>query len=169
LLEVGRPPPETGHPEEHEREFNRRLHLLTDKPLIDDASLSGTPRFGGLLAKMLENVTFNGEEAAIKHAIKELRTYVMIDTRIRALEKAKKHAEAVELCIGAGADESNAAFDRFDGALLDVLKINHDAFDAAINRSDEKLKTAEFAVPFSIGLIVVLTFLGLRKRIAEYD
>src|SRR5262249_48725621 len=114
------------------------------------------------------NITFPGEREAATRMIREFARYDVIDGRIRALEQGGKHAEAINLCIGLGADQSNAVFDRFDRALLDTLEINRKAFGASAKRGEDALSTAKLWSPLAAAAIAALALLGLRPRLREY-
>ena len=123
----------------------------------------------GLFADELHNVTFPGERAAALEMTRAFRAYYKIDQQIRKLEGTGKHDQAVQLCIGSGASESNAAFARFDEALAKVVKINRTEFDAVIEDGDDMLRRAELFDPAFAILIALLTWAGLRPRLKEYD
>jgi PAS domain S-box-containing protein len=125
-------------------------------------------RFRGYLWDALGNITFEGEAEAATQTLREFEAYYAIDGRIRALEQAGKHADAVELCIGTRPDESNAAFDRFDEALLHTAAINRNAMDAAVVKGDSGLKRAEWMDPAFALMIALLGWLGLRPSLREY-
>jgi hypothetical protein len=125
--------------------------------------------FRGFLWDELANITFPGEADAAIRTIRAFESYHAIDGRIRALEQAGKHADAIELCIGTRPDESNAAFDKFDAALLDTLSINKKAFDAVVAKGDAGLKRAEWLDPLMAVVIALLTWWGLRPRFREYS
>jgi hypothetical protein len=125
--------------------------------------------FRGFLWDELANVTFEGEADAAIRTIRAFQTYYAIDGRIRALEQSGRHADAVELCIGTRPDESNAAFDKFDHALEETLKINKNAFDRAVDKGDAGLKRAEWLDPAFALAIALLTWWGLRPRFREYS
>src|ERR1700744_5539970 len=101
--------------------------------------------------------------------IREFAAYDRIDAQIRKLEQSGKHAEAIQLCIGSGENESNAAYDRFDKALLKVIDINHKEFDATVDYGMGALKPAPPLLPVAMLLVVFLTLLGIRPRLREYS
>jgi hypothetical protein len=125
--------------------------------------------FSGFLWDELANVTFDGEGDAALRTLDAFDTYYAIDGRIRALEQSGKHADAIELCIGTRPDESNAAFDKFDAALLETTSINKKAFDAVVIKGDGGLRRAEWLDPAFAIAIALLTWWGLRPRFREYS
>jgi hypothetical protein len=133
-----------------------------------DARTARTLKGQGFLADELANITFEGEEDAARATAAAWIDYLHIDARIRALEGASRHAEAVGLCNGLQPGQSDWAFDRFDKALERTLKINQDQFDAAIGRG--------FAHVAWLALLLVPIFLapalgaaiGIRQRLAEF-
>jgi hypothetical protein len=154
-----------------ERAYHDKVRRLASAPQPDEsvfAKRGPPPTYTGLFADELRNITFPGEREAAARMIRAFAGYDAIDGRIRALERSGKHDQAVDLCIGLGADQSNATFDRFDRALLDVLEINRRAFDATIERGQDGLRTAAVLAPLASIVIAVLALLGLRPRLREY-
>ena len=74
----------------------------------------------------------------------------------------------MQKCIGLGADKSNAAFDRFDKALQEVVAINHKEFDATIDSGMSALALAAEILPVASLLIGFLALFGIRPRLREY-
>ncbi len=128
----------------------------------------GVARDTGLLWDELDNVTFPGELNSATAMMSAFRDYMVIDAKVRKLAASGKTADAIELAIGSRLDESNAAFERFDGALVDTLNINRVAFDAAIDTTSRALKVAEVVLVVLSLAIAALTWLGLRPRLREY-
>jgi hypothetical protein len=124
--------------------------------------------YTGYFAAELGNITFPGEKEAALKMIREFAGYDRIDAQMRKLEQSGKHADAIQLCIGSGENESNAAYDRFDKALLKVIDINHKQFDATVDDGIGALKTARSILPVAVLLVVFLTLLGIRPRLREY-
>lgn len=162
-----------------ESDFLKNIALLTSKPQLASGPLGAealrlinhgrrNPDFKGYFWDELANVTFDGEGDAATGMVKAFSLYYAIDDRMRALERAGKHDDAVELCIGSRPDESNAAFDRFDQGLLATLAINRQAFDATVEKGDLGLKKASWMDPGFAVVIAVLGWLGLRSRRREY-
>ena len=145
-----------------EASFAGHVADLTDSPENE------TPAHG-LFADELHNITFDGEKQAAVEMTRAFRAYYRIDRRIRKLESSGKHEAAVELCIGSGADESNAAFDRFDEALAKVITINRTEFDRVVEEGDGTLRRAEWLDPAIAIAIALLTWLGVRTRLREYQ
>jgi hypothetical protein len=126
------------------------------------------PAATGLLWDELYNITFRGEYEAASSMVMAFSAYVVIDEQIRKLMAAGRMDEAIELCIGDKADESNAAFDRFDRALSATLQVNRDAFDREMDTTRRDLRSAETTSTLLAVLIAALTWLGLRPRLREY-
>jgi hypothetical protein len=150
-----------------EAAFARNVHVLASDP--DEVKrLSKDWKSTGLFVDELGNVTFPGERDAARAMVKGFLEYLAIDKKIRSLEKAGKHADAIELCIGTRPDESNAVFGRFDELLEEVVTINRKAFDRAIDDADGQLRRAEFFDPMFCASIAALVFFGVRRRLQEY-
>lgn len=122
----------------------------------------------GLLGAELANITYPGEEDAAKATLDNWLTYLNIDGQIRRLESAGQHAEAVRLCLGVDANQSDWAFNRFMTALQHTIDLNQHQFDQAIQRAQKK----EFWLWLMLLTIFLCPFLGsvigLRQRMAEF-
>jgi hypothetical protein len=150
-----------------ESSFAKNVRVLATDPneLVKRASGFGS---AGLFVDELTNVTFPGEGEAAKKMVGAFNAYLAIDRKIRNLETSGKHSEAIELCIGSRPDQSNATFARFDAALEETATINRQAFDREIDDADGKLKRAEYLSPILSIALVLLAFVGIRRRLAEY-
>lgn len=155
----------------YEAAYKDKVKKLASEPQPSPQVLGAkTPptSYTGYFGDALRNITFAGERDAIVAMISAFAEYDRIDQRIRQLDRGGDHAAAVELCIGLGANQSNAAFDRFDAALHKVIEINRAEFDKAITTGQDALATAAILVPAASILIAVLAFLGIRPRLREY-
>ena len=151
----------------HQSAFESRIARLTSRP--DDAKASmRTLDTSTLFAQMLHNVTFAGEQDAAALMIRTFAAYYKIDGKMRRLELAGKHDDAIALCIGDADDGSNAALAKFDAALERMLAINVKAFGRTIDSADAGLRTAEVWDPILAIAIAVLAYLGMRPRLKEY-
>jgi hypothetical protein len=158
-----------------EQAYKDKVQKLASTAQPDDAlysSLSVAKKvpggYKGLFATEMRNITFPGEREAGVKMIRAFAAYDKIDGAIRAFERTGKHGEAVQLCIGLGALESNAAFDRFDQALHEVVTINHKAFDATVDSGMSALAQAAKILPIASLLIGFLALFGIRPRLREY-
>jgi hypothetical protein len=158
-----------------EQAYKDKVNKLATVPQPDDAMLSSMTankkvpdRYQGLFANEMRNITFRGEREAALKMIRAFAAYDKIDANIRLLERAGKHAEAVQLGIGLGALESNAAFDRFDKALREVVAINQKEFDATVESGLSALAMAAIVLPVASLLIAFLALFGIRPRLREY-
>jgi hypothetical protein len=124
--------------------------------------------FKGMLAVETRNITFPGESAAAIQSVGTFGDYLAIDRRLRELENAGRHAEAVALCVGNREGESNWAFEQFDNALGRTLDINQKEFDKAVERGFRALMGHEIASVIVIGLVIALAYFGIRPRLMEY-
>ncbi len=121
----------------------------------------------GYLADELNNITFSGELSAAEQALQTFLDYLKIDQRIRALKDLQ---QARDLCLGTKYGQSDWAFDQFDQALGKTIKINRDWFDSSLKDGAGWLAGLDWLLPLGLALAVsLLTFLGLRPRLREYD
>jgi hypothetical protein len=156
---------------EYEQRYRDKVRELISTPQIDEASLARNPlptSVTGLFADELRNITFRGEREAATRMITAFAEYDRIDVAIRALERGNQHDKAVDLCIGSGENQSNAAFKRFDDALKAVVDLNHREFDTIVDEGTHALAVATYLGPVASILIALLALLGIRPRLREY-
>jgi hypothetical protein len=155
----------------YDASFKQKAAQLVDRPLDEQAvraAAAGQVQFKGRLADELNNITFNGELSAASDTLRAWVQYVSLDGRLRALEQAGQHAEAVALDVGTQPGQSNWAFDQFDQALGRTLEINQREFDAAVQSAFDDLNGADLLGPIAALIVAVLVWAGLRPRLAEY-
>jgi hypothetical protein len=132
------------------------------------------PGFSGSLAKGLDNVTFpdtdpmRDEPTQSLATLRGFGTYVELDAKIRSLENAGRHADAVRLCMGMAPGESNRAFFDFDESLGRWLAINQTWMDRYRDRAFADVESLLLAGPLAMLAVLILTFIGLRPRLREY-
>jgi hypothetical protein len=124
--------------------------------------------FTGFLAVELSNITFAGERTTAEEMARFWGHYVTIDQKIRTLETTGHHAEAIAMCLGMGANESNHVFSQFDKALGAMLSINQKAFDAAVTHAFSLLEPLPWGLFASAAITVALIWWGLGLRLREY-
>jgi tetratricopeptide (TPR) repeat protein len=162
---------------QHQESFTKHVKEIMSFPsgvTLDDIdqAIGSEKRTGkkfnevtGLIAGAVNNVTFKGEGPALVKALKAWQNYVDIDNKIRDLEKAGKHQEAINLCLG----ESDDAYGLFKKALDEVQKINEKESDNALAESDRALYGFEIQAAIALVLVALLTQIGLQPRIKEYE
>ena len=156
---------------QYEEAFILKSKQIVDGTLTDEnisAAEQKQIKFGGMLATELKNITFDGEEAAALATLKGYKLYRDIDARIRALEVAGRHREAIDLCIGTKEGESNWAFDQFDTNLGKTLDINQTEFDREVDSMFSALRWLPLLAPIATLAIIILTWFGLQPRLREY-
>ena len=138
--------------------------------------------FTGYIADELKNITFPGERRAAIKTLAAYEDYLEIDAEMRRLQNSGQHQDAVNLCIGNAVGQSDWAFDQFDQALGETLRINQQHFDQSVNDGlasvgalnghlslSEVAHTLELkSLIFSVA-IAILIALGLAPRIKEYE
>jgi hypothetical protein len=159
----------------YETAYANKVRLLSTAPDFPPASRSqvATLRpgqhvlFQGYFADEFNNLTFGGEREAATTMAATFATYYKTDGDIRKLVRMKDDVSrraALALCLG----RSNDEFDRFDRALMQVIKINRDEFDTVLTHADGALRTAEWLDPLFAIAIALLGWLGIRARLREY-
>ena len=162
---------------EHGQAFQVEASALAQAPLsLSGAQLVAALRertdvdgFQGYLADELKNITFPGEREAALDTLTAWLGYLEVDARIRNLEHARQHREAVELCTGTLEGGADWALVRFDKALGRTLAINQNAFDRAVRNGREALSGLEWKAAAVALIAAVLVVVGLAPRIREYQ
>lgn len=127
------------------------------------------PGFSGSLADELNNVRFDGEGQAALEALQALGDYCAIDGKMRQLERSGAHQEAVKLSLGYERNGSNYQFSKYDDALGRTLKINEGHLSHAVKSALHNLHGLASASLWLSLLIVICAYLGLRRRMEEYQ
>jgi hypothetical protein len=165
------------HASDYEATFVDKTRLLVNlspstspEQAVAAAERGDTPlKFTGYLADELNNITFAGERDAALETLAAFQRYMAIDAQIRQMERAGRHQEAINLCIGSSEGESDWAFDQFDAALRKTLDINQAAFDESVKQGFDAVGELEIEACAAALAIAVLTVLGLAGRIREYQ
>lgn len=151
--------------------FSKTAQLLAGPPPAEAVALAASGRFKdikGFIGVELNNITYPGEREAALELLGTYADYVGIDRKIRDLERAGRHAEAVVLCVGTAPGQSDWAFQRFDKALLKVIEINEHFFQTQIASAFSLLAWIPWTLPLAALAIAVLGWFGLQPRIREY-
>jgi len=125
-------------------------------------------RLGGYFGTELRNITFTGERAAAEETLARYQIYQRDDRRIRSLATGGDLRAAIAFCTSYQPGDSNYAFGQYDEALTAVTAINQKAFDEAISAGNTDLDGWYLKLAAAAAAIAVLTFLGVRRRLAEY-
>ena len=156
----------------HEEAFFSKAARLLSGPLPEQAAAQATTGqfkdIKGFIGAELNNITYPGEREAALDLLRTFVDYVDIDRKIRDLERAGRHAEAIALCVGTAPGQSDWAFQRLDKALLKVLDINERFFAAQIESAFSYLAWIQWALALVGIAIAILGWLGLQPRIREY-
>ncbi|MBD2777413.1 hypothetical protein [Iningainema tapete] len=125
--------------------------------------------FSGLMANVLNNISFPGEKEVALATLSNFGTYLTINQQIRQLEQSGKHTEAIALSTGYNKGESNWAFDQFKKEHTKAQDINKEAFEKAVAQGFKDVEGFEIVAPVVAVAISLLTLFGLLPRIKEYD
>jgi hypothetical protein len=151
--------------------FHAAASAMFSAKLPPDGSLPanlGTLKGTGFLGDELANITYAGEDQLARTELQYWLEYVHIDDRIRALEAAGQHAQAVALCLGTQPQQSDWAFERAIGALRATLRLNEDQFASTIARaSNDARMLGLLLLPLLVAPLLGAS-LGLRPRLAEF-
>jgi len=148
-----------------------------DKPVtagLDARTASPLDGMDGALRKALDNITFpdanplKDEPTQSAETLRTFGVYYSLDAKIRELELAGRHADAVAFCLSMQEGKSNWAFFKFDESLEHWLQLNEDWMHRYTAAAFSDIAGLQYAAPVLSLLIAVLVFLGLRLRLKEY-
>jgi hypothetical protein len=143
---------------------------MTPEQLLTSVRAGGhVDGFTGYLADELNNITFPGEQEAAYQTLANWEQYLEADRRVRQIESAGQHQQAVSLSLGTESGQAVWAFNQFDQALATTLDINQHAFDASVSQGLSALSGLEIASSIMIAFTAALVILGLAPRIREYE
>lgn len=163
--------------DERNRRMAERLRRGEDPVAAGEHVRGELPLDGmdGSLKTALDNVTFPDAEhpeadeptqsAATLHTFGR---YVALDTRIRALENAGQHAEAVRVCLSMAPGDSNWAFFQFDEALGRWIALNERWMERYRDAALRDVAVLPWLAPIGALAIAALVALGLWPRLREY-
>jgi hypothetical protein len=125
--------------------------------------------FGGFFGTELNNITFPGERTAAEGTLAAYQVYQLDDRHLRSLATEGNLSAAIAFDIGTTPGNSDYAFTQYDAALVAVIQINQNAFDAAVHDAQTQLTGWTTIIPGLASLLIVgLTALGLWRRVSEY-
>ncbi|HEY7180387.1 MAG TPA: hypothetical protein VIC84_03160 [Blastocatellia bacterium] len=142
------------------------LHTRSEHPLDG---------MDGALKKALDNITFpdtdplKDEPTQSAETLRTFGVYYGLDARVRELELAGRHAEAVRFCLSMKEGESNWAFFNFDKSLGNWIKLNEEWMRRYTEAAFADVAGLQYAAPIVSVLVAALAFFGLRSRIREYS
>jgi len=139
-----------------------------EKELHTERQCLNVPGLTGTLADEFANVEYPGEGKAALETLVALEQFVDADRRMRELERAGNHAEAIKVCMGYEPGRVKSAFEQFNEALGRGLAINQEHFDLQIISATDDLKgLGRLSQMFAI-VIILCVYLGLSPRLREY-
>jgi hypothetical protein len=153
-----------------------RLTHGEDAVSAGEAARTARPLAGmtGSLQRALDNVTFPSpdpvadEPTQAAETLRAFGVYHALDAKLRELENAGDHAEAVRFCVSMKPGESNWAFFQFDAALGRWLAINEGRMQryTAAGFADVAL-LPYLALAMALAIAALLAF-GFQARLREY-
>lgn len=155
----------------YQESFNAKTTSMASTPITDQVladARSGRVNFEGHLADELRNISLPGEREAAFDALRWYAAYMGVDRQIREHVGKGEYSQAVARSIGTSEGDANFAFERFDSALGQTVAIKQAAFDSEVSSAFSWLAWLDLAGIIVGLLVVVLTWLGLRPRLAEY-
>lgn len=163
--------------ERHEKSFLARSAEIAQPPqgltlgvLAATAKSGGAlpADFKGLIADELHNITFPGEREAASAVLEQWNLYLGIDGKIRELNRKGERDAAIALCVGSAENQSNWAFAKFETALRASIRINQDAFDAAVGHAQSRIARLEWFVSAVCLMLIVVILAAVRHRLRGF-
>lgn len=154
--------------------FSRSCQTLSSAPEFPPdaeraASQEGAPLpFTGLFADAFANAAFRGERDAALEMARAFASFHRADASMRRAARGGADGR-LSLARALALGEANDAFEQFDASAQRVQLLNEDVFEKVIGEADRGLKSAEMWDPALAVAICALSWLGVRKRLAEYD
>jgi hypothetical protein len=133
---------------------------LLDRPLRDRYQTDFQAKSQQLMDGALE---------ASGDAAKAYSAFFGMYQKIRSLDVGGQRAQAIAFNAGNDPGESNWAFTQFDQALGKSIDTNQKKLDADIASGFGAVAGYDYIAPVAAFLIILLTFLGLRPRMKEYE
>ncbi len=170
---------DTANAAQHEQSFKLKMGEVLKIPPTQSLNLTienirqwqstaDQKNITALFADEFNNITFTGEKQLAIETFKALQQYLVIDQQIRTLFKSGKIAEAIALCLGEQAGQSNWAFDRYKDLHTKLMDLNEKEFNQNIASGNDRLDRFEIIAVLAMGSIATLTLFGLRPRLLEY-
>ena len=150
--------------------FATATRSLVDRPLTDELvrdARAGRVGFNGLLADELRAAGSDRERSAVVRVLEVYRTFLAVDTQVRAQQAQGNLAAAAQLALGTDKGQLTFAFADVDWYLGEVIDMLQGEFDAAME-SAERVIAATTASELLTLAVAALTFWGLQPRIDEY-
>lgn len=137
----------------------------------DAADLPSTLAADGAFGAEFRNITFDGETQKAYTAFADYDVYIQDDARLRAMPLASPHDLEAAIDFDTDADtpgSSDRAFNDYAKALDDLIGLNQAHFDSSMPAARDGIGTWTW-LPYVLALLMIgLTLLGLRPRLAEY-
>ena len=164
------------HAEQHQRSLVSHLDAVASPPsgLSPEQLLAAVRErrriegFSGYLADEVNHVTFRGDRDAAWNTLAAWQRYRAFAPQILQLERSGQPRKAIELCVGTKEGQAGSAFQEFDAALGEGLRLDQIAFEDALGRSESALAGLEVGAGLAAGLVAVLVFAGFAPRLREY-
>jgi hypothetical protein len=134
-------------------------------PAFDSANVA----FGGYLGTELNNVTFPGEGPAALAATQAYQAYEQSDRVLRETAQSGNLTGAIAFDTGSGPAQSDGIYTDYLTKLRKVTTINEDAFASSAGSALDSLGAWTILPIVGALLILALTVLGVRPRLAEYQ
>jgi hypothetical protein len=90
------------------------------------------------------------------------------DRRLRQLVSTGRQRDAIGVRMGRTAGSSIRDFDDYDRALVSLIGIHRNTFDAAIRDGDGALNGWNWVLPGAAVVIAALILAGVRPRLSEF-
>jgi hypothetical protein len=124
--------------------------------------------FLGFYGEEARHITVDRQGGAVSTLLTTYQKFQQDDRRLRQLVGTSKPRDAIEVRMGRTAGSSIHDFDDYDRALVSLIGIHRNTFDAAIRDGDGALNGWNWLLPGAAVVIAALVLVGVRPRLSEF-
>ncbi len=146
---------------------------LTDQRIYDRCRLAVEQgkkiEMNGYLPTVFNHVKSPAEAKLTLNFVDCLKQYLEVDAQVRMQEKESKHEAAVALVLGKKPGESEFIFSQMIFALDDIMQLTWERYERDIAQASRQIAALRL---YSIGALIsvlLLSAIGIRMRLAEYN
>jgi hypothetical protein len=125
-------------------------------------------RFLGFYGEEARRPAIDRQGQAVSTLLTAYSGFQQDDRRLRQLADAGRQRDAIGVRMGRTPGSSIHDFEDYDRALVSLIGIHQDTFDAAIRAGDGALNGWNWLLPGAAALIAALILAGVRPRLSEF-
>lgn len=124
--------------------------------------------FLGFYGEEARHTTVDRQGEAVSAVLTAYQKFQQDDRRLRQLVSTGRQRDAIGVRMGRTAGSSIRDFDDYDRALVSLIGIHRNTFDAAIRDGDGALNGWNWVLPGAAVVIAALILAGVRPRLSEF-